>query len=92
MKTIQKTPTPKHIAIVTGDSSGYFEQAVEAGADTFFAGNIKEHTPSISFETGTNFINLGHYYSEKPGVLALKRRIEEDFDVKTHYVEIENPI
>ncbi|MCP5049456.1 MAG: Nif3-like dinuclear metal center hexameric protein [bacterium] len=84
--------TPKKVAVVTGDSAGYYEQAIEAGADTFFGGNIKEHTPAASLESRTNFINLGHYYSEKPGIISLQKRIEADFDVQTEYIEIENPI
>lgn len=83
---------PRKIVIMTGGTSSFYEKAVEMGVDTFFGGDIKERIPSISVETQTNFINLGHYFSEKPGVLALKEIITEKFNVKTEYIEIPNPI
>jgi dinuclear metal center YbgI/SA1388 family protein len=83
---------PKNMAVITGGSSGFYEKAVEKGVDTFFGGDIKEKTLAFSVETRTNFINLGHYFSEKPGVLALKEKIEKTFDVQTGYIEIANPV
>ncbi len=83
---------PRKLAVITGGSSAYYEKAVEKGADTFFGGEIKEKIPSLSLETHTNYVNLGHYFSEKPGVLALKKKIEETFDVQTSYIEISNPV
>ncbi len=83
---------PQKIVIMTGGTSGFYEKAIEEGADTFFGGDIKERTPAFSVETQTNFINLGHYFSEKPGILALKKLITKKFDIKTEYIEIPNPI
>ncbi|MGE5340040.1 MAG: Nif3-like dinuclear metal center hexameric protein [Candidatus Omnitrophota bacterium] len=83
---------PRTVVIMSGGSSGYYEQAVEQGADTFIGGDIKEKIPALSYETHTNFINLGHYFSEKPGILALMKLISESFGVDTEYIEIPNPI
>jgi dinuclear metal center YbgI/SA1388 family protein len=83
---------PERIAVIAGESTGYYEAALEKGVDTFFAGGIKEHIPAISLETKSNFINLGHYYSEKPGVLALKKLIEKNFAVETVYIEVGNAV
>lgn len=83
---------PKKIAIISGGSSYLFEKAVEQGVDTFICGEMKEHIPALSVETNTNYINLGHYYSEKPGILALVKHIRENFQVETEYLEIPNPI
>jgi dinuclear metal center YbgI/SA1388 family protein len=83
---------PQNMAVITGGSSGFYEKAVEKGVDTFFGGDIKERTLAFSVETRTNFINLGHYFSEKPGVLALKEKIKNTFDVQTGYIEIANPV
>jgi dinuclear metal center YbgI/SA1388 family protein len=82
---------PKKIAIISGKSSGYFEKALDKGVDTFISGDVKESIPALSYETKTNYINLGHYYSEKPGVLALKEKISQAFDVNTGYIELPNP-
>lgn len=83
---------PRKLAVITGGSSAYYEKAVEKGADTFFGGEIKEKIPSLSLESHTNYVNLGHYFSEKPGVLALMKKIEETFAVQTGYIEIPNPV
>lgn len=83
---------PKQITAISGGSSRYYENAVETGSDTFLGGEIKEQTPSFSLDTATNFVNLGHYFSEKPGVLELKKAIEKKFNVETLYVEIPNPV
>jgi dinuclear metal center YbgI/SA1388 family protein len=83
---------PRKLAVITGGSSAYYEKAIEKGVDTFFGGEIKEKIPALSLETHTNYVNLGHYFSEKPGVLALMKKIEDTFDVQTGYIEIPNPV
>ena len=83
---------PKHMVVMTGGSSDFYEKAIKNGVDTFFGGDIKEKTPALSLETQTNFINLGHYYSEKPGVLALEKLLAEKFALRTDYIEIPNPV
>lgn len=83
---------PQRMAVMTGSSSDFYESAIKKGADTYFAGDIKEKTPALSLETRTNFVNLGHYFSEKPGVLALKKLVEEKFGVEAEYIEVPNPI
>jgi dinuclear metal center YbgI/SA1388 family protein len=90
---LENGPTvPRKLAVITGDSSGFYEKAVELGVDTFFGGNIKEKIPAFSLETSTNFVNLGHYNSEKPGVLTLKSIFDRSFDIETVFIEIPNPV
>ncbi len=83
---------PKNLFIASGGSSDLYEDVVKEGADTFICGEIKEHIPAISFELKTNFINLGHYYSEKPGVIELMNIIGSEFDVETRFLEVPNPV
>ena len=83
---------PENIFVASGGSTDLYEEAVLRGADTFFCGEIKEHIPAISLETGTNFINLGHYYSEKPGIIELMNRISNEFDVETEFIDIPNSV
>lgn len=83
---------PEKIFMASGGSTDLYEEAVAMGADTFICGEIKEHIPAISLETGTNFINLGHYYSERPGIIALMNLIKEKFNVETEFIEIPNLI
>jgi len=83
---------PKNIFIASGGSTDLYEEAVSKGADTFICGEIKEHIPAISLETGTNFINLGHYYSERPGIITLMNLIKEKFKIETEFIEVPNLI
>lgn len=83
---------PDNIFIASGGSTDLYEEAVAMGADTFICGEIKEQIPAISLETKTNFINLGHYYSEKPGIIALMNLIKEKFKVETEFIEVPNPV
>ncbi len=83
---------PQKLFIASGGSTDLYEEAVSSGADTFICGEIKEHIPAISLETGTNFINLGHYFSEKPGVMALKNILSKSFEIECEFIEISNPV
>lgn len=81
---------PEKIAIISGGSSSYYEKAIELGVDTFICGEIKEQVPAISKETKTNFINIGHNNSEKPGVIKLMEIINSKFNVETKFINIDN--
>ncbi len=83
---------PQKIGIISGGSAKYYRDALELGVDTFIAGSVDEPTPALSYETGTNFVCLGHYWSEKPGIWALQHVIEHKFDVKATFVDIANVI
>lgn len=83
---------PRKIGIMSGGSAKYYHDALELGVDTFIAGSVDEPTPAISYETGTNFVCLGHYWSEKPGIWALQHVIEHTFDVEATFVDVANMI
>ena len=83
---------PEKIAIISGGASKFYPDTVKKGIDTFICGSVDEPTPALAYETQTNFINLGHYWSEKPGILALQAAIAQQFAVETAFLEIENVI
>jgi dinuclear metal center YbgI/SA1388 family protein len=83
---------PQHIAIVSGGGAGEYEHAVLNGIDTFICGELKEQVPAISYETASNFIYLGHYNSEKPGIRALKDHLGDTFPVETEYIGFANVV
>jgi len=84
--------TPEKIGILSGAGSGYIIDAQLLGADTYITGDIKEHLPAYLYDHHLNYINLGHYRSEKTGVLAPKQLIEKTFSVKCLFRDIFNPI
>lgn len=83
---------PETIGIISGGSASSYEASIDAGADTFICGDIKEQTPGISYESKTNYINLGHYHSEKPGITALEAILEKNFNIETFIIDIKNII
>lgn len=83
---------PQKIGIISGGAARRYKDVIEKGVDTFICGEIAEPTPALSYETKTNFVNLGHYWSEKPGIWALQQAIQQRFDVTTRFIEIDNVI
>jgi dinuclear metal center YbgI/SA1388 family protein len=83
---------PQRIACVSGGSGSYYEAALAKGADTFIGGDIREQIPAIAFESKSNYLNIGHYWSETTGVKALQRHLEEKFGIETTFITINNRI
>jgi putative NIF3 family GTP cyclohydrolase 1 type 2 len=85
---------PETIAIISGGAAKQYrsEQLLAKHIDTFICGNVEETTPAVSYETKTNFVNIGHYWSEKAGLLALQAEIQQRFAVETVFIEIENVV
>lgn len=82
----------KRIAWCTGGAQGYFEQAISAGADLFVSGEISEQTTHLARESGVPYIAAGHHATERYGVQAVARRVEEVFGIQCSYVEVDNPV
>lgn len=83
---------PEKIAIVSGGSGSYYEPALLKGIDTFIGGDIREQIPAIAYESKTNYINLGHYWSETLGIKALQTWCEKNYKVETQFLNINNRI
>ncbi len=76
------------VGIISGDSSPNFKVAAEQGADTYISGDIRESEVRAIEETGINFINAGHYNTEKLGIYNLGELIKEKFNVEVEFVDI----
>lgn len=83
---------PETIAIMSGGGGSYYEPALEKGVDTFITGDIREQHPAIAYESKTNYINLGHYWSETTGIKALQAWCEKKYKVETVFININNRI
>lgn len=83
---------PQNLGIVSGGSAKYYRNALQLGVDTFIGGSVDEPTPALSYETGSNFVCIGHYWSEKPGIWAIQRAIEQKFGIRTTFVDVANMI
>ncbi len=83
---------PEKIAIVSGGAGSYYEAALKLGVDTYICGDIREQIPAIAYESKTNYINLGHYWSETLGIKALQSYCARNYDIETIYININNRI
>lgn len=82
----------KKIAIISGGASPDYKEAAELGADTYICGDVREEIPRGVEEIGINFINAGHYNTEKLGVKNLGELIAKEFDLEVEFVDIANEI
>jgi len=87
-----KSGRVKKVGIISGGADGDFEITKELGADTFVTGAINEWNVRSIEEMDLNFINAGHYNTEKLGVINLGNLIAKKFKVKCEFVDVANEI
>lgn len=76
------------VAIISGGASSEYAGVFERGADTYLCGDISEGLVRVIEETGINFINAGHYNTEKLGVINLGKLLVRKFKVQAEFVDI----
>lgn len=81
-------PTVKTIAIVSGGASGLLEKVSREGVDVFLCGDVREDVVRKTEELGMNFINAGHYNTEKLGVQKLGELLAEKFKISVEFIDI----
>lgn len=84
------TPINK-IVWCTGGAQGYFQAAIDAGADVYLTGEISEAQYHLAHETDTVFISAGHHATERYGIQALGRLLAQTFPVEHHFFDEANP-
>lgn len=75
----------------SGGAQGYFQQAIDAGADVYLTGEISEAQYHLANETGTAFISAGHHATERFGIQALGAVLAAEFAVETEFFDENNP-
>lgn len=78
----------KIVGIISGGASPEFKLAAELGVDTYICGDIREEVVREVEETGINFINAGHYNTEKLGIKNLGKLIADKFKIDVEFVDI----
>jgi len=81
----------KTVAIVSGGAHDMLEEAISEKADLYICGSRDEYVQELAREGKINFIAMGHYNSEKLGILALKKYIDKKYKVSTEFIDIKNP-
>lgn len=81
----------KSVGIVSGGAHDMLAQAIDEKLDLYICGSRDEYVQEMAREGKINFITMGHYNSEKLGVLSLKEYIDKKYDVATKFIDIKNP-
>ncbi len=81
----------KTIAWCTGGAQGYLAEAIELGADAFISGEISEQTTHLAREAGVVFIAAGHHATERYGVQALGRHLQQRHNLTVQFFDDDNP-
>jgi dinuclear metal center YbgI/SA1388 family protein len=82
----------RSVGIISGGASPDVTLAIEKNLDLFIAGDIRENVVDIIKEGKINFINGGHYRTEKFGIQALGELVAKKFGLEVEFVEIDNEI
>ncbi len=77
------------IGIISG-GAGYegIEEAVRRQLDCFITGEVGHSSYHLIKESGMPVIALGHYASEKPGILRTMELVKENFAVEAEFIDI----
>jgi dinuclear metal center YbgI/SA1388 family protein len=78
-------------AIISGGAHRNIDQAADAGVDCYITGSFDEPVWDIAHERKINFFALGHYSSERVGVLALMAEVQKQFKVSCEFIDLFNP-
>jgi dinuclear metal center YbgI/SA1388 family protein len=81
----------KRFGVVSGGIGGLYEDFIDADVDLFITGEPWEPAQALSRESGVGYLAMGHYNSEKPGIIALGRWLKKKCKVDVEFVDIPNP-
>lgn len=81
----------RRLAWCTGGAQGYFEAAIEAGADAYITGEISEPQAHYARETGVAFLACGHHATERYGAPAVAAQLAQHFELEHEFIDIDNP-
>ena len=78
----------QRVAICSGNASQFLAEAATAGYDTFVTGETNHIYYHHAHEYGLNVIYGGHYATERIGLQALARHLENHFPLETVFLDI----
>lgn len=81
----------ERIVWCTGGAQGFFQTAIDEGADAYITGEISEAQYHLANETGVAFIGAGHHATERYGIQALGAALVQEFNIETVFFDEQNP-
>jgi dinuclear metal center YbgI/SA1388 family protein len=77
----------RSVAIVSGGGSDAIPEAIDKGVDCFVTGEPSHWNHHAALESRLNVAYLGHYHSEKAGVIALGKKLAREFGVESVFID-----
>ncbi|PKP53220.1 MAG: Nif3-like dinuclear metal center hexameric protein [Candidatus Altiarchaeales archaeon HGW-Altiarchaeales-3] len=77
----------KKVGVVSGGAASIVTDAA-GKVDVFVTGDASHTAYHIAKESGINVIFAGHYATETPGVKALAKKLENEFDIEFIFLDI----
>lgn len=95
-KKLASTPTSytfgnkrvKKIGIVSGSGAFALSETAENNLDVLLTGEVLHHHYHEIKERKINVVSLGHYASERFGVLALAKLLQKRFNIETIFIDV----
>lgn len=80
------------IGIITGGANSEWREAHKLGLDAYITGEMSEHDYHESRESGIHMYAGGHHATEKHGILALMKHLQEKFPtLECEFLDSQNP-
>jgi dinuclear metal center YbgI/SA1388 family protein len=83
--------TIKSIAWCSGGAQDVMEEAIQYPIDAFITGEFSERTYYLAKESNVHFYAIGHYASEKEGILHLGQHLSNKFGFQHVFIDEPNP-
>lgn len=84
-------PLVSSVALISGGAHRSIEMAADAGIDCFITGSFDEMIWDLAFERGIHFFALGHYATERVGIFALRKYVEQEWGIPCESIDLVNP-
>lgn len=84
--------TIRTLAWCSGGAQGWFEAAIDAGADAFITGEISEPCTHLARESGVAFLACGHHATERDGIRALGEHLRQHCGIAVEFLDVDNPV
>lgn len=83
------------IAWCSGGGADYLKEIAESNGiqiDAYLTGEIRENSPYIAREFNVHLFAAGHYATERCGIQVLGEHLAKKFNLKYHFIDIDNPV
>lgn len=82
----------KRIAWCSGGAQNAISQAIDWQADVYISGEVSEQTTHLAKECGIHYFAAGHHATETLGVKRLGEHLAAQFNLRSIYVDVPNPV